>query len=83
MNVFVEGLPSALLIRSTIAPKFFSYSALPIAASSSTTCFAVLACTTHSLPALTLGRTSALRRSDASGIPRRKATFSSWDWSRM
>jgi hypothetical protein len=64
MKVFVDGLPRALLILVTMDPKFFSYSDLASAANSSTTCFVVRAWTTHSLPALTLGRTRALRRSE-------------------
>lgn len=83
MNVFVDGLPNALLILVTMDPKFFSYSDLASAANSSTTCFVVRAWTTHSFPALTLGRTRALRRSEALVMPRRKATFSSCDWSLM
>lgn len=83
MKVFVDGLPRALLILVTMDPKFFSYSDLASAANSSTTCFVVRAWTTHSLPALTLGRTRALRRSEALVMPRRNATFSSCDWSLM
>jgi hypothetical protein len=67
---FALGLSNALLIRSTIPPKLFSYMNLHSAPSSSSACFFVRACVTHSLPARTFGRKTAFVKS-ATGTPRR------------
>ena len=68
--------PRLRLIRSTSWPKFFSYSVLLNAASSSTTCSRERACVTHSRPALTFGRSNAFW-SESGVTPRRNAAFSS------
>ena len=71
MNVaLLEGRSSALLMRSTMAPKDFSYRVLPKDASSSSACCLVRACVTHSRPAIERSRRTALENS-ATGNPRR------------
>ena len=76
MNVDLEeGRSRALLIRSTSAPKLFSYSVLQSAINSSNACCFVRACVTHSRPARTLGLRTALVNS-CTGTPSRWHAFS-------
>ena len=70
-----EGRSRALLIRSTSAPKLFSYSVLQSAISSSNACCFVRAWVTHSRPARTLGLRTAFVNS-CTGTPSRWHAFS-------